>query len=32
MRTATLESRLEELSMLSSFSRPIVSNDNPYSE
>jgi hypothetical protein len=27
-----LESRLEELGVLSSFSRPRVSNDNPYSE
>jgi transposase InsO family protein len=32
MRAATLESRLEELGMLRSFSRPRVSNDNPYSE
>jgi len=32
MRTATLESRLEELGVLRSFSRPRVSNDNPYSE
>jgi transposase InsO family protein len=32
MRVATLESRLEELGVLSSFSRPRVSNDNPYSE
>ena len=32
MRAATLESRLEELSALRSFSRPRVSNDNPYSE
>jgi transposase InsO family protein len=32
MRAATLESRLEELSVLRSFSRPRVSNDNPYSE
>jgi putative transposase len=32
MRAATLESRLEELDVLRSFSRPGVSNDNPYSE
>ena len=32
MRAATLESRLEELGLLRSFSRPRVSNDNPYSE
>jgi putative transposase len=32
MRAATLDSRLEELSVLRSFSRPRVSNDNPYSE
>ncbi|WP_254939572.1 integrase core domain-containing protein [Cyanobium sp. Morenito 9A2] len=32
MRAATLESRLEELGDLRSFSRPRVSNDNPYSE
>lgn len=32
MSTATLESRLEELRVLRSFSRPRVSNDNPYSE
>jgi transposase InsO family protein len=32
MRAATLESRLEELGVLWSFSRPRVSNDNPYSE
>jgi transposase InsO family protein len=31
-RAATLESRLEELGVLRSFSRPRVSNDNPYSE
>ena len=31
MRAATLESRLEELGVLSSFSRTHVSNDNPYS-
>ncbi len=31
-RTATLESRLEELGVLKSFSRPRVSNYNPYSE
>jgi transposase InsO family protein len=32
MRAATLESRLEELGVLRSFSRPRVSNENPYSE
>ncbi len=32
MRAATLESRLEELGLPRSFSRPRVSNDNPYSE
>ena len=32
MRAATLEARLEELGVLRSFSRPRVSNDNPYSE
>jgi len=32
MRAATLESRLEELGVLRSFSRPRVSNDNPYSQ
>jgi transposase InsO family protein len=32
MRAATLESRLEELGVLRSFSRPRVSTDNPYSE
>lgn len=32
MRAATLESRLEELGVRSSFSRQRVSNDNPYSE
>jgi transposase InsO family protein len=32
MRATTLESRLEELGVLRSFSRPRVSNDNPYSE
>ncbi|WP_255094483.1 DDE-type integrase/transposase/recombinase [Synechococcus sp. J7-Johnson] len=32
MRAATLENRLEELGVLRSFSRPRVSNDNPYSE
>jgi len=31
LRAATLESRLEELGVLRSFSRPRVSNDNPYS-
>jgi transposase InsO family protein len=32
MRAATLESRMEELGVLRSFSRPRVNNDNPYSE
>lgn len=32
MRAATLESRLEELGVLRSFSRPRVCNDNPFSE
>jgi transposase InsO family protein len=32
MRAATLECRLEELGVLSSFHRPRVSNDNLYSE
>ena len=32
MRAATLECRLEKLGVLRSFSRPRVSNDNPYSE
>jgi len=32
MRGATLESRLEEMGVLRFFSRPRVSNDNPYSE
>ena len=32
MRSETLESRLEELGVLRSFSRPRVANDNPYSE
>ena len=32
MRGATLETRLEEMGVLRSFSRPRVSNDNPYSE
>jgi len=32
MRAATLGSSLEELGVLRSFSRPRVSNDNPYSE
>ena len=32
MRGATLESRLEEMVVLRSFSRPRVSNDNMYSE
>lgn len=32
MRATTLMSRLEELGVLRSFTRPRVSNDNPYSE
>ena len=32
MRGATLKSRLEEMGVLRSFSRPRVFNDNPYSE
>ena len=32
MRAATLETRLEALGVLRSFSRPRVSNDNPFSE
>jgi putative transposase len=32
MRAATLEVRLEELGVLRAFTRPRVSNDNPYSE
>ena len=32
MRGATLESRLEEMGVLRSFSRPRIPNDNPYSE
>lgn len=32
LRAATLESRLEELGVLRTFSRPRVSKDNPYSE
>jgi putative transposase len=32
MRATTLESRLEDLAVLRSFSTPRVSNDNPYSE
>ena len=32
MRAATLKVRLEELEVLRSFSRPRVSNYNPYSE
>jgi putative transposase len=32
MYSATLEVRLEELGVLRSFSRPWMSNDNPYSE
>ncbi len=32
IRAATLENRLEKRGVLRSFSRPRVSNDNPYSE
>ncbi len=32
MRAAMMESRLEELGVLRSFSRPRVNNDNAYSE
>lgn len=32
MKSYTLKSKLEELGILSSYSRPRVSNDNPYSE
>lgn len=32
MRGSTLESLLKEMGVLRSFSRPRVSNDNPYSE
>jgi transposase InsO family protein len=32
MRAATLAARLEELGVLRSFSRPHVSNNNPFSE
>ena len=32
MRAATLEVRLEDLGVFTSFSRPRVSNDNPYSQ
>jgi hypothetical protein len=32
MQAATLESRLEELEMLRTFSRPRISKDNPFSE
>ena len=32
LRGATMESRLEEIGVLKSFSRPRVSNDNPYSK
>jgi transposase InsO family protein len=32
MRASTVKSRLEELGVLRSFSRPRVSNDNPHSE
>ncbi len=32
MRATTLEARLEELGVLRTFSRPRVSNDNPYSK
>ena len=32
MKSQTLKAKLEELSVLSSYSRPGVSNDNPFSE
>ena len=32
LRAATLESRLEELGVLRSLSRPRLNNDNPFSE
>jgi transposase InsO family protein len=32
MKSHTLKSKLEMLGVLSSYSRPRVSNDNPYSE
>jgi transposase InsO family protein len=32
MKSATLKAKMEELGVQSSFSRPSVSNDNPYSE
>lgn len=32
MKSYTLKAKLEELGIMSSFSRPRVSNDNPYSE
>ncbi len=32
MRGSTLESMFKEMGVLRSFSRPMVSNDNPYSE
>lgn len=32
MKSQTLKAKMEELSVLSSYSRPRVSNDNPYSE
>ncbi len=32
MKSQTLKAKLEELSVLSSYSRPSVSNDNPFSE
>ena len=32
MRASSLERRLEELGVFRSFSRPRVSNDNPYSD
>jgi transposase InsO family protein len=32
LRAATLDARLEELGVIMSFSRPRVTNDNPYSE
>lgn len=32
MKSYTLKAKLESLGVMSSFSRPRVSNDNPYSE
>lgn len=32
MKSYTLKAKLEEMGVMSSFSRPRVSNDNPYSE